>query len=431
MVSSTLSFTLSRRNFFYKITITHKFHTSSKRATMEYHPETLALHADDELDVSNDVAPPLHVASTFRFPSVPEQLVPLRLRSADDKSHVYSRLTNPNTTRFEAVLTSLLKAPSLTYTSGLSALLGVLFCLKPRQISIGKGYPGCHGTIALFSGLNGMKKLPLDCSVEDLQAGDVIFLETPVNPTGVAMNIQDFADKAHSKGAILVVDATFGPPGLQDPFQHGADIVLHSGTKYLGGHSDLLCGVVATNNQVWYTQMKKERFFLGNVMGSLEGWLGVRSMRTLHLRVMWQSDSATKLVQWLNAALQANEASGTQTKSESQIIKATLASVTHASLQANDIEQGWLKSQMPNGFGPVFSISLRSRNMANRFPSKLKLFSHSTSLGGVESLIEWRTMTDPDADPTLLRVSIGVENWEDLRSDVLQAFQAIWEDEKK
>ncbi|KAL7934402.1 cystathionine gamma-synthase [Trichoderma chlorosporum] len=398
---------------------------------MEYHPETLALHVDDELDVSNDVAPPLHVASTFRFPSDPEHLVPLRLRSAEEKSHVYARLTNPNTTRFEAVLTSLLKAPSLTYTSGLSALLAVLVCLKPRQISIGKGYPGCHGTIALISGLNGMKKLPLDCAAKDLEAGDVIFLETPVNPTGVAINIQDFADKAHSRGAVLVVDATFGPPGLQDPFKHGADIVLHSGTKYLGGHSDMLCGVVATNQQEWYTQLKKERFFLGGVMGSLEGWLGVRSMRTLHLRVMWQSESATKLVQWLDAALQANETNGAQDTSESQIIKATLASVTHASLQTTDLEQGWLKSQMPNGFGPVFSICLKSRSMANRFPSKLKFFSHSTSLGGVESLIEWRTMTDPDADPTLLRVSIGVENWEDLKSDMLQAFSAVLEDEKQ
>ncbi|KAH0491916.1 hypothetical protein TgHK011_003318 [Trichoderma gracile] len=397
---------------------------------MPLHPETLALHADNELDVTNDVAPPLHPSSTFRFPSDPDQLVPLRLRSAEDKSHVYSRLSNPNTTRFEAVLTSLLKAPSLTYTSGLSALLGILVCLKPRQISIAKGYPGCHGTIALVSGLNGMKKIPLDCATEDLGAGDVVFLETPVNPTGVALNIQEYAEKAHSRGAILVVDATFGPPGLQDPFKHGADIVLHSGTKYLGGHSDMLCGVVATNNQEWFAQLKKERFFLGGVMGSLEGWLGVRSMRTLHLRVLRQSESATKIVQWLNSALQLHDTNGVSTKAESQIIKAALSSVTHASLQTADLEQGWLQAQMPNGFGPVFSICMKSRNMANKLPSKLKLFAHCTSLGGVESMIEWRTMTDPDADPTLLRVSIGVENWEDLKSDILQAFEAVLEDEK-
>ncbi|PTB64866.1 cystathionine beta-lyase/cystathionine gamma-synthase [Trichoderma citrinoviride] len=397
---------------------------------MALHPETLAVHADNELDVSNDVSPPLHPSSTFRFPSDPEQLVPLRHRSAEDKSHVYSRLSNPNTARFEALLTSLIKAPCLTYTSGLSALLGILVCLKPRQIAIAKGYPGCHGTIALVSGLNGMKKIPLDCPAEDLGAGDVVFLETPVNPTGLASNIQDYADKAHSRGAILVVDATFGPPGLQDPFKHGADIVLHSGTKYLGGHSDILCGVVATNNQDWFAQLKKERFFLGGVMGSLEGWLGVRSMRTLHLRVLRQSESATKLVQWLNSALQLNEACGASTEPESRIIKAALSSVTHASLQTADLEQGWLKAQMPNGFGPVFSICMTSRDMANRFPSQLKLFAHCTSLGGVESMVEWRTMTDLDADPTLLRVSIGVENWEDLKSDILQAFEAVLDDEK-
>lgn len=309
-------------------------------------------------------------------------------------------------------------------------MLGILVCLKPRQISIAKGYPGCHGTIALISGLNGMKKIPLDCAVEDLGAGDVIFLETPVNPTGVALNIQEYADKAHSRGAILVVDATFGPPGLQDPFKHGADIVLHSGTKYLGGHSDILCGVIATNNQEWFAQLRKERFFLGGVMGSLEGWLGVRSMRTLHLRVMQQSESATKLVQWLNSALQFREADALSTNLEAHIIKAALSNVTHASLQKADLEQGWLKAQMPNGFGPVFSICMTSRDMASKLPSKLKLFAHCTSLGGVESMIEWRTMTDPDADPTLLRVSIGVESWEDLKSDILQAFEAVLENKK-
>ncbi|KAL6883101.1 pyridoxal phosphate-dependent transferase [Trichoderma longibrachiatum] len=276
-----------------------------------------------------------------------------------------------------------------------------------------------------------MKKIPLDCLAEDLGAGDVVFLETPVNPTGLALNIQDYADKAHSRGAILVVDATFGPPGLQDPFKHGADIVLHSGTKYLGGHSDMLCGVVATNNREWFAQLRKEQFFLGGVMGSLEGWLGVRSMRTLHLRVVRQSESATKLVQWLNSALHLNDVDGGSTSSASQIVKAAISSVTHASLQVADLEQGWLKAQMPNGFGPVFSICLASRDMANKFPSKLKLFAHCTSLGGVESMIEWRTMTDPDADPRLLRVSIGLENWEDLKSDILQALEAVLEDEKR
>ena len=295
---------------------------------------------------------------------------------------------------------------------------------------MGKCYPGSHGTVGLISSLSGMKKLPLDCKSDLLETGDVILLETPINPTGMALNIQEFANKAHSRGAILIVDTTFAPPSLQDPFKHGADIVLHSGSKYIGGHSDMLCGILATRNLNWHAQLKKDRFFLGGVMGNLEGWLGVRSMRTLHLRVTRQSDSATKLVAWLDSALKLDVDGVTQNDlpSEGSIVRAAVSSVSHASLQAADLEQGWLKKQMPNGFGAVFSICMTSQSMARRFPSKLRLFSHSTSLGGAESLIEWRTMTDPEVDATLLRVSIGLENWEDLKDDIFQAFKSVLQD---
>jgi cystathionine beta-lyase/cystathionine gamma-synthase len=256
-------------------------------------------------------------------------------------------------------------------------------------------------------------------------------VETPINPTGMALNIQEFADRAHSRGAILIVDATFGPPRLQDPFKHGADIVLHSGTKYIGGHSDMLCGILANSNLEWYNQLKKERVFLGGVMGSLEGWPGTRSMRTLQLRVVRQSESATNIVGWLDSAIRMDVEGlvGNELQAESSTVKAALCRIFHSSLQETDLKQGWLKHQMPNGFRPVFSICMKSRNMAKRVPSKLRLFSHSTSLGSVESLIEWRNMTDPDVDPTLLRLSIGVENWEDLKLDILQAFREVLKDE--
>ena len=121
--------------------------------------------------------------------------------------------------------------------------------LNPKRISIGGGYHGCHGVIGLLSKLSSLQKLPLDCPTEDLHPGDVIHLETPLNPTGEALSIAYYAEKAHSRGAHLIVDATFGPPGLQDPFLWGADIVLHSGTKYLGGHSDMLCGVLSVKRE--------------------------------------------------------------------------------------------------------------------------------------------------------------------------------------
>ena len=273
-----------------------------------------------------------------------------------------------------------------------------------------------------------MQKLDLDCAAEELQEGDVVLLETPLNPTGEAYEIARYTQKAHSRGAYLLVDATFGPPGLQDPFVHGADVVMHSGTKYLGGHSDMLCGVLAVKRRDWYRTLSHERTYLGSVLGSFEGWLGVRSLRTLELRVQRQSQNAEKLVAWLAGLLgsekigNGEDANHTSVESE-KVVKAVVERVVHASLQHDD--KHWLQKQMPNGYGPVFAIWMKDEGLARALPSKLQLFHHATSLGGVESLIEWRTMSDTTVDTRLLRVSVGVEAWEDLRDDLLAGFKAL------
>lgn len=148
---------------------------------------------------------------------------------SDATTHVYSRISAPNYTRFETILSSLLNGQVVSYSSGLSAFYGALTLLNPRRIAIGQAYHGCHGVIGIFARLTGLQKLDLDCPAEDLQAGDVVHLETPVNPYGTAYNIVEYAKKAHSRGAYLIVDSTFAPPGLQDPFLWGADLVMHSG----------------------------------------------------------------------------------------------------------------------------------------------------------------------------------------------------------
>ena len=256
-----------------------------------------------------------------------------------------------------------------------------------------------------------------------LGEGDVVHIETPVNPTGNAYNIQSFADMAHARGASLTVDATFAPPPLQDPFAFGADFVMHSGTKYFGGHSDMLCGVVAVSKarRDWerdYWELFRERLHLGAVMGKLEGWLGVRSLRTLELRVVRQSESAGRLVAFLDKAVK-----GEDDSEDGRAVKAAVKSVEHASLQEEDM--GWLREQMPNGFGPVFALHLKSGEFAKRLPSKLHLFHHATSLGGVESLIEWRRMSDNTVADTLVRVSVGIESWEDLKRDIVEGCKAL------
>lgn len=392
---------------------------------------TRSVHADDPINHITDVAPPIHVSSTFRYTEDPSKLQP---ESEIDPAthfaapggaikpdaHIYSRLTAPNTSRLETLLSSLLGAPCLTYGSGLAAFHALLTWLNPKVVAIGAGYHGCHGVLKIYQKLTKCKIVDLfdESTWGELGEGDVVHLETPLNPTGKAFNVQYFADMAHKRGAVLTVDATFAPPPLLDPFKFGADFVMHSGTKYFGGHSDMLCGVIAVKpgKEKDYWGMFNERVFLGSVMGSLEGWLGVRSLRTLELRVMRQSENATKLVQWISESLEKGEDFGVVQKLE------------HASLQKEDM--GWLKEQMPNGYGPVFSLWMKTEELAKCLPSKLNFFHHATSLGGVESLIEWRRMSDDTVEGTLLRVSVGIESWEDLKTDFLEGFKALAAEKK-
>lgn len=390
-------------------------------------PATQAIHADDPLNILDDVAPAIHVSTTFRYDSNPDRLFPVHERDTseyDPTKHVYSRHTTHSTTRLEAILTVLLKNPSLTYSSGLAAFNALITFLNPKRVAITAGYHGCHGVLKLHERLSGLKVTPLDVNPEEIQKGDLVHIETPINPTGLAFNIQHYANIAHSRGAYLSVDATFAPPPLQDPFKHGADVVMHSGTKYIGGHSDLLCGVLSVKEKTWIPQMVSDRLFLGSVMGGLEGWLGVRSLRTLELRVMRQSESARRIVDALDGALTGHTVGTGLSQSDADIIRSVLKKVYHASLQTQDYKT-WLKKQMPNGYGPVFSITMKTPDLAKRLPSKLNLFHHATSLGGVESLIEWRTMTDETVDKDLLRISIGIEDDKDLLDDLIQAFRAL------
>ncbi|PNS20861.1 hypothetical protein CAC42_2792 [Sphaceloma murrayae] len=417
---------------------------------------TLAVHADDILNNPSitDVAPSLHVATTFRYPSSPSALKPISTWQPSDGPipHIYSRITNPNTTRLETLLTSLLHGPTLTYGSGLAAFHALLVHLRPHVVAIGDGYHGCHGVLSIYQKLTSCVVVDLhDTSTwsgtdaqgrpYQLGKGDLVHLETPLNPCGVAFDVEKFAALAHDRAAWLSIDATFAPPPLLEPFRWGADYVMHSGTKYFGGHSDLLCGVLSVGAtrrgkdeaEQAFQELFKERFLLGGVVGSLEGWLGVRSLRTLALRVERQSRTAGELVRWLdslamegrrgeNGAAGGEEGGGAARK--------CVLRVEHASLQARDLEEkegkdNWLTRQMPNGFGPVFGLYMADMEMAKRLPSKLELFHHATSLGGVESLIEWRTMSDDKVDTRLLRVSIGVENVDDIKADFLQGFESL------
>lgn len=176
-------------------------------------------------------------------------------------------------------------------------------------------------------------------------------------------------------------------------------------------------------NEEWWRGLWEDRANMGNVMGNLESWLTVRSMRTLELRVGRASANAQKIMDWLDSTRD-----GKGSEKEPIPGRELVTDLFHASLQAKDpANAAWLNNQMPNGFGPVFAIHLKTPELAKRFPSLLQYFQHATSLGGVESLVEWRAMSDETVDRRLVRFSVGVEDGVDLLEDIKQALARLKE----
>lgn len=376
---------------------------------------TLLLHADDEFALKRaEVSPSISVSTTFRLP---KDIDLKDFNPLNPTHHVYSRYTQDVSSRAEHVLGQLHGEGkrALTFASGLSAVFTALVHCAPKRIAVTEGYFGVHATIAVYSKA-AQRTIPLIPLDSEFQPGDVCWLETPVNPYGEARDIRHYADKIHAVGGRLCVDATFAPPPLSNPFDFGADIVMHSGTKYFGGHSDLLCGVLVVKTPEEWKQLWDVRVYLGNTMGSLEAWLLLRSLRTLHLRVPRQSATATALAQWLHRVSQIPK--GQQWDGvEGGIIH----SVRHASLQ----KESFVKAQLPGGFPATFSVLLVNENLANDLQYLLHHFATATSLGGVESLIEQRGKADGVTDTRLLRISVGVEDLEDLKADLRQGINKL------
>ncbi|GAV30116.1 hypothetical protein PMKS-003623 [Pichia membranifaciens] len=364
---------------------------------------TNSIHADQELNRVIDVVPPINVTTTFRYPDDPENIRPaVEYRDAEyDPSTsrpIYSRIGHPNSTRVEKVLGKITGGECVIYNSGLSAFFAAIMHFNPKTVAIGDGYHGCHNILHLLEKNYGLTIVGLD-QLDQLSKGDLIHIETPENPFSVVHDIQYYVTKAKEIGAFTLVDATFAPPPLSDPFDFDVDMVMHSATKYFGGHSDLLAGCLTTKDPNVKLQLAGVRPFLGTNIANLEAYLMLRSLRTYELRINQQSTSATKIVKYLN---------------EHQDSYPSLTKIHHSSLQ----KDAFVAKQMKGGDAPVFSIELSTPLKAKSLPSKLKYFQHATSLGGVESLIEWRAVTDASASQNLLRISVGIENTEDLIADL-------------
>lgn len=369
---------------------------------------TATIHGDDRLNRVSDVAPPINVSTTFRYDD--EHLEPATISTGthtSDSPMIYSRLGHPNADRLEVVLTEILDGPTVVYASGLAAYHAILIHVNPKRLFQPHCYHGCEAVAKIISRISGMEILPLEDLEDKCQSGDLVHLEDPGNPYGEVVNLDEFAEKIHRAGALMLVDSTLAPPPLRNTWEFGADIVMHSGTKYFGGHSDLLSGIVSVRDEKDAQQLRNDRTYLGTIPASLESYLLLRSLRTMEIRVLKQSSNCTCLVEYL--------------ASHKDRYNSVVKDIRHASLQKEE----FVKKQLPGGYGPVFSLLLFSQEQCKLLVKNTVLFQHATSLGGAESLIEWRAMSDPFANRNLIRVSVGLENAEDLIEDLAGTLEKI------
>jgi len=374
-------------------------------------PATFLAQALGTIDEkSRAVVLPIHVATTF-------------LRDADNQyrtGNVYGRPDNETVREAEAIIARLEVAKAaFVLGSGMSAAIAVFLALKPgdhilaprvmywalrKWLMQDAAEWGLRADFVEMSDLVALK-----AAIKPGQT-KLIWLETPANPLWSITDIAAVSAIAHEAGARVAVDSTGATPILTRPLEHGADIVMHSATKYLNGHSDVIAGALATATEdEFWARIKRVRAVQGMILGPFEAFLLIRGMRTLHLRVEAASKNAMEL-----ATRFSNH------PAIHQVLYPGL--ISH---EGHDVA----KRQMQGGFGGMLSIRLRGgEGAAISAAAKVKLWKRATSLGGVESLIEHRASIEGEGTPCpldLLRLSAGIEDVDDLYRDLDQAMRRI------
>jgi len=372
------------------------------------HPATIAAQAAGAVDpASGGVVPPVQFATTY-----------LRDENYDlvNPANVYLRSHNENTRVAERILNALEGAEeTLIFPSGMAAIAAV-FRTVPNGASVvvqSQIYWGTTKWIRDFCTRRQIALHEVDASDLDAFAAlcrvekpDLCLIETPSNPWLRITDIAGAAAAAHEVGATLVVDSTAASPVLSHPLEHGADIVMHSATKGINGHSDVLAGSLATNNAgaARWQMIRDDRNEAGAVIGPMEAWLLARGMRTLPLRMREMSRNAMILAEFLVDHPQVE-----------QVMYPGLPNHPGHALAAQ---------QMSGGFGGLLSFVVKGgAEAALKAAGRLQLFHRATSLGGVESLVEHRHTIEPHTGipEGLLRLSVGIEDVEDLGADLGQA----------
>ncbi len=393
--------------------------------------DTRAVHAGrGDLAALGAHVPPIDLSTTSPLPDVElggacyEALATGGLPVAGG-THVYQRLWNPTVGRFEEALAELEHCEqAVAFASGMAAISGCLLAAaaegRRHVVAVRPLYGGTDHLLA--TGLLGNEVTwaePADVAAALRPDTGLVVLETPGNPTLELLDIADIARQcrkadaaagAPDDGVPLLVDNTFATPILQRPADFGATLVVHSATKYLGGHGDVLAGFVATSAQ-WAEKLRRVRAVTGGILHPLAAYLLHRGLQTLPLRIRHQSESAQKLAEWLTA-------------------HPAVERVYYPGL--TECDPGQLVGRQMSGPGAVLAFAVRGgASAAARVAGACELITHAVSLGGVDTLIQHpASLTHrpvaADAKPqaSVLRLSIGLEDADDLRRDLERALEA-------
>lgn len=371
------------------------------------HPETLTAQGLGWVDeATRAITPPIHISSTY-------------IRDPDNgyrSGRIYMRDQNPAFDQVEALITELEHGHrTMLFASGMAAATAVFQALHPGDHMLAPKvmYWSLRNWLTGFATSWGLDVELIDMTDPAVVqaairpgATKLVWVETPANPLWTITDIAAAAELAHAAGALLAVDSTAATPVFTRPLDLGADLVMHSATKYLNGHSDLTAGCVTTraDNDHWQ-RMRSVRAQIGGTLGSLESWLLLRGMRTLFLRVHAASAAAQRIAEHF-------ERDGRVTE------------VLYPGLTSNP-GHAVAARQMTGGFGGMLSIRVAGgEDAAIAVAAKTKVWKRATSLGGVESLIEHRASIEGAGTPVpsdLLRLSVGIEQVDDLIADLEQA----------
>jgi cystathionine gamma-synthase len=371
----------------------------------EFRSETLSVHTGNEPDsATGAVAPPIHLATSFRHGASGERIA----------GYEYQREGNPTNDRLREALAALEGGEdAITFASGMAAITTLLESLPngARILIPDDCYTGLRMLCAEYLPERGMDAVMVDMG--DLDAvrtactlkTAMVWIETPSNPRMKISDIAALVEIAHAAGALTVVDNTFATPLLQRPLALGADIVMHSTTKYFGGHSDVLGGaLVFARHDDFFAKVAHRVHITGATLAPFSAWLILRGCRSLGARMAMHCANARAIAAFLAG-------------------RPEIERVNYPGLASHPGHA--VAAKQMRDFGGMMSIELRGgREAALALASKVRIFTNATSLGGCESLIEHRASVEgptPRSPQSLLRMSVGLEHVDDLIEDLRQA----------